>query len=227
MEMDVRAETVMKALLPLLILLVGGPSADARITRIIIDRTESPTFDGARFGDIGQYEKVIGRALGELDPKDPLNARITDIALAPRNKDGKVEYETDFYLLKPVDARKGNGVLYYDVVNRGNKRALNDWNVGANGREPMRAGDGFAMKRGYTFLWSGWQGDLPKGADRMTIRVPVAKNADGSEITGPVRMEFVFDRPTVLCSSPSIRRRVWINPKPCFMSEPGRTMPAP
>ena len=76
------------------------------ITTIIIDTVQSPTFGGTSFGEVGQYEKLVGRAFGELDPDSPLNASITDITLAPRNARGRVEYETDFYILKPI-ARRG------------------------------------------------------------------------------------------------------------------------
>ena len=69
-------------------------AVDARIVRIKIDRTEAAE---------GGYEHLTGCAFGELDPKDPLNAVITDIALAPRNPAGKVEYSTRFTLSKPAD----------------------------------------------------------------------------------------------------------------------------
>ena len=54
-------------------------AAQARITRIEITSVQSPTFDGAAFGSVGQYEKLVGRVYGEVDPSDPLNAVITDI----------------------------------------------------------------------------------------------------------------------------------------------------
>jgi hypothetical protein len=169
---------------------------EARITRIVIDRVESPTFEGASFGDIGQYEKIVGRAFGEVDPLDPLNAIIADIALAPRNERGMVEYNTDFYLLKPVDATRGNGLLYYNVVNRGNKGGLNALNFGVvGGNEPTDPGDGFAMKRGYTFLWSGWQPDVLPGGGRMTMRVPIATEA-GAEIADTIRTEYIVNAAT-------------------------------
>ena len=47
----------------------------------------------------------------------------------------------------------------------------------------------FLFRRGYTVLWTGWQGDLPDvpgGRPLELVRVPVARNADGSPITGPV-----------------------------------------
>jgi hypothetical protein len=35
------------------------------------------------FGSVGQYEKLRGRAFGEVDPNDQRNTIITDIKLAP------------------------------------------------------------------------------------------------------------------------------------------------
>src|SRR5690349_7344768 len=84
------------------------------ITRIIIDRVQSPAFGGVSFGDAGCYEKLVGRAFGELNPTNPLNSAITDIELASRNAGNRVEYATDFYILKPVDAARGNKVLLFD-----------------------------------------------------------------------------------------------------------------
>ena len=59
--------------------------AEARITRIDITTAESPTFGGTTFGTVGAYEKLRGKAYGEVDPADPRNALITDIELAPRS----------------------------------------------------------------------------------------------------------------------------------------------
>src|SRR5262249_5806145 len=108
-------------LLAFMILIVPGNEAEAMITKIIIDSVQSPVFGGVSFGEVGRYEKLVGRAFGELDPESPLNAVLTDLVLAPRNARGKVEYATDFYLLKPVDSARGNKVLLFDVTNRGNK----------------------------------------------------------------------------------------------------------
>ncbi|MBE7198329.1 MAG: hypothetical protein INR70_11075, partial [Parafilimonas terrae] len=65
--------------------------ASARIVGIDITAVE-PFADGATFGQAGSYERVIGSARGEIDPADPANAGIADIALAPRNARGLVEY---------------------------------------------------------------------------------------------------------------------------------------
>src|SRR6266508_4512605 len=108
------------------------PVAEAHITRIVIDPalSESPAFEGRVFGPdgkVGPYEKLRGKAYGEVDPADPRNAVITDITRAPRNARGKVEYSMDVFILKPIDLKRGNHKVFLDFNNRGEMRvaALN------------------------------------------------------------------------------------------------------
>ena len=176
-----------------------APAARARITRIVY--TSTPAFGGQSFGAVGTFDKLVGTAFGEVDPKDPRNAIIQDIELAPRNARGMVEYSADIYVIKPHDMTKGNRILFYNVHNRGNKGGLNTFNLGVQGNplppagngcgqnDPVGAGDGFLQNMGYTIIWSGWQPDVLPGNCRMTAKVPVAHNRDGSTITGVVRSE--------------------------------------
>ncbi|HYU19218.1 MAG TPA: alpha/beta hydrolase domain-containing protein [Chloroflexota bacterium] len=169
----------------------------AGITQMVIERIESPTFEGRAFGDVGRYEKLVGRAFGEVDPGDPLNAGIVNIERAPRNARGMVEYDVDVYILRPIDAQRSNKTILYEVVNRGNKGLR--FNVGAGaGNDPTAAadaGDGLAMRLGYTLVWSGWQADTGPGSGRLTARFPVATNPDGSAIKGWIRSELIFEKP--------------------------------
>ncbi len=162
--------------------------AEARITKIVIETRTSPAFGGASFGTVGQYEQLDGRAYGEVNPRDPLNAIITDIGLAPRNSRGMVEYSMDISILKPIDMSRGNGTLIYDVVNRGNK-GITNLNIGGNATSP---GDGFLEREGYTMAWSGWEGDVTSG---IQITLPIARHRDGSEIKGRVRSEYILGSP--------------------------------
>jgi hypothetical protein len=169
------------------------PDAQARITRIAVTTHESPTFGGYAWTEVGAYEKIAGVAYGEVDPKDPKNALIADIQLAPKNARGKVEYAFDFYILKPVDLRKGNDQVMYEPPNRGRKT----WNTfarvpggndpGATITDPAVLANAFLMPRGYAIVWSGW--DKSAGSDNAnfntTITLPIAQNPDGSSITGP------------------------------------------
>jgi hypothetical protein len=185
------------ALLAVVMLVAGAREAHARIVRIEI-LWRGVAYDGRSFGAVGAYEKIVGRAHGEVDPRDRRNALIQDILLAPRNARGMVEYVATFTILRPVDPSKGNGVLLHDMVNRGNKLLLPTFNracavrASSGACDLEGAGDGFLFREGYTILWSGWQGDIapvagpPERHVLETVRVPVARNADGSPITGPI-----------------------------------------
>lgn len=160
-------------------------TADAKITRIEITQ-RAPAFDGVPFGAVATYEQLDGTAYGEIDPRDPLNAIIQDLALAPRNARGMVEYSMDISILKPLDMGKANRTLLYETVNRGRKN-LPFLNIAG---DPTRPGDGFLQREGYTLAWSGWQGDITTG---VKIVLPIAVNPDGSPITGRVRAEYTLD----------------------------------
>ncbi len=181
---------------------LAAPVAEARITKIEITSIESPTFEGTTFGAVGAYEKLRGKASGEVDPADARNALITDIELAPRTPGGKVAYSMDIYILKPLDLGKGNQKLFMEVNNRGNKLYA-DFNRSSGGNNPTtaaHAGDAFLMHMGYSLAWNGWDISAAPGGDRLTISVPVATNPDGSTISGPSYEYIVFDNATTATS---------------------------
>src|SRR6266550_270981 len=156
-----------------------APDAQAKVTRIVIEKKTSPAFNGTAFGAAGQYETLVGKAYGELDPKDPHNTIITDIGLAPKNARGMVEYTATFQIVKPVDMTKASRLMWHDVPNRG-------------GRLTIAAAE---RNLGDVGLSSGWQGDAtgptaPKDNNDYVV-VPVAHNPDGSTITGPVIGRFM------------------------------------
>jgi hypothetical protein len=175
-------------------------SASARITRLEILKTE-PAFGGQSFGTVGPYQHITARAYGVIDPNDPANAIVQDLALAPRDAQGRVEYTTNVELLKPADMAHGNHVLFFEVNNRGNKLALGSFDEGvsssaADSNALTTPGDGWLMRQGYTLAWWGWEMDVRPGMNRMLIPPVVAHNADGSSITGTVRSEILTPRPT-------------------------------
>jgi len=172
-------------------------TSSAEITKIVIEKRE-PFADGHEFGVTGAYEKLIGKAYGEVNPDTKHNKGIVNLKRAPRNERGRVEYSMDILIPKPIDMKRGNQTIFYDVVNRGNQ-ALRV-NYGAersnNPTTLAHAGDGFMMRQGYTLVWSGWQGDVLPGVGRLTTSFPVAKNPDGSPIRRVITTEFVFQKPT-------------------------------
>ena len=65
-----------------------GTTAQARVTRIVIDETKPMPVATGSAAPIA-YEQIAGRAFGELDAKLPQNGIIQDIELA-KDADGKV-----------------------------------------------------------------------------------------------------------------------------------------
>ena len=193
--------------------------AEAHITRIEITRVESPTFEGTSFGEVGPYEKLVGRAFGEVDPRDPRNAVIADINLAPRNARGMVEYSTDVYILRPVDSSKGNHRIFFEINNRGNNFSFGLLNnapaaVVNDPTTAVDAGNGFLMRQGYTIVLSGWDAGVAPGGGRLTIAVPIARNPDGSSIVGPALEELVIDNSTTMTGILTYQRQPWTSSRP-------------
>lgn len=167
------------------------------VPRIYLTIEERKPITSKEFPPTGTYEKLTGTVKFAIDPTDTTNQDITDIEYAPQNANDRVEFSTDFYLLKPLDLTNGNNRLLYDVNNRGNKRILrflNDAIETNQPSEPAHFGNGFLMRRGYTVLWTGWQGNIASGDNRLTIDLPIA-NQHGESITGTTRLEFIADEP--------------------------------
>ncbi len=153
-------------------------------------------------GAKGPYEVITAIAHGTLDPASPSNAAIVDLKYAPRNGDGMVAYSTDVVILRPQHASDASRVLFYDVVNRGNKLAL-PFFIGAaplTGKAAPPASFPSLLAQNVTVVWSGWQGGVPLTgkptlADKAPLGVqwPVAKHKDGSAITGMSREEYIAD----------------------------------
>jgi hypothetical protein len=168
--------------------------ATGEVTRVEI-KTRGPV------GTSG-YEKIVGVLHFAVDPKDPRNAVIVDIDKAPLNAAGKVEFSADFYIARPIDPARSNGVAFVDVVNRGRKTTLRFARAvtavdtdnesasaspcpaapaGGSGRTPPAAdadldfGDGFLTKDGYTLVFVGWQFDVRRRGNAMGIELPRAK----------------------------------------------------
>jgi len=169
--------------------------AGAVITEIRFDAAE-PFVGGHQFGEVGAYVRIRGIARGELDPNAPENKVIVNLDKAPRNARGLVEYETDVYILRPADAHKGNGILFYEVNNRGRK-FLFSWihdssritQAVANDPKTVEdTGNGFALQRGYTLVWSGWDADAPRTGGGLAAKFPVATE-NGQSIVKRIREE--------------------------------------
>lgn len=167
-------------------------------TKIRLEVSGRESFaEGMHFGSVGPYERLWGQVDFEINPMSAYYQKVADIEYAPRNSSGLVEFSVDFFILKPVDLGKGNRRLIYDVNNRGDKlllQFLNDALRVNNPRGREHVGNGYLMRRGYTLVWSGWQGDILPGDSRLTMKLPVASK-NRQEITGVVRTEFAIEEP--------------------------------
>ncbi len=169
-----------------------APAARAEAARFEIVSRE-PFAQGRSFGDAGPYERIIGRVFFSIDPLAARNRAIVDLKHAPVNASGRVEFSADLFLLAPVDPARGNGCLLYDVNNRGNKLALRFFNDSPGGNNPQDPGNGFLMRRGFTVVWSGWDGELLPGNRRLQLRAPVAVSENES-LAGLARYEIAPEK---------------------------------
>jgi hypothetical protein len=171
-------------------------AANARVTELKLGAAE-PFVEGRVFGETGAYMRIKGTARGELDPNAPEHKAIVGLDKAPRNARGMVEYEVDVFILHPADLAKGNGFLFYEVLNRGSKQLgqrLHDLSSGGaaalnDPKTAAHAGNGFLFERGYTVVWSGWDPDVPARNATMGAHFPVMID-DGKPIVRRIREEF-------------------------------------
>jgi Alpha/beta hydrolase domain len=195
--------------------LCSAVPSNAEVTQINITCVQSPTFVGASFGSVGQYELIQGTITGEVDPSNPQNAVIVDIQNAPRNAQGMVTYSADFQIFRPINLSNGNHRVIYDLPNRGSTLGLSTYNNGtANDRSwctsglpaNFTVGDGFLMNEGFSVVDIAWDITVtPSGSSTSPsfgVTFPIASNRHGSSITGPSTDEFVIDFSATAATEP-------------------------
>ena len=154
--------------------------AQAAVTRVeVTERADTP---------VAGYERIAGKLHFALDPKLPANEAIVDLALAPKNAQGLVEFSADFLVLRAKDPAKSNGTALFEVVNRGRGLMWGALNRGANAnmRTAQDFGDNFLLAQGYTLVWVGWQFDAGSAAGTLKVDAPLVPS-----VTGPVRVEIL------------------------------------
>jgi len=196
--------TVWKCLPAVLMGMVAGlgmRSANAAIERIdIIDHQLFA--DGHSFAPVGAYEKFRGKALIAVDPTLKRNQVVVDIQHVPVDADGKIRFQSEFILLRPISPTPSSTLLY-DVNNRGGIAILGQ----INGQSPLHndpttladAGDGFLMRHGFSLLFSAWTWDVAaQGPDQrpLILNTPVA--VAEPPLQGLVENEFIVNSPTAI-----------------------------
>lgn len=171
-------------------------SAHALVERVEV-RERTIIASGQPFGLVGPYVRVAGLLHYAIDPNSEFNTSVHDLALAPKDEQGRVTFSGDFVLLMPLNPERGNGRLIHDITNRGNMVALSRFNdsTGRTGaRSAQDMGNGFLMEQGYSVLWTGWNWDVVPRTETLTIDLPIALNDDGSSITGQVLGEIAVTK---------------------------------
>jgi hypothetical protein len=139
-------------------------------------RAEVVRVEVRRRDDWGTHERLIGRVYFAIDPLAPANRGIADVAFAPRNADGKVEFASDLLFFRPKDPRRARGTAFVEVVNRGRDQSLAILS-GASQRslapESWSLGDGFLLQEGFAVAFLGWQFDVMP-VQGLTFTAPVA-----------------------------------------------------
>jgi alpha/beta hydrolase family protein len=171
--------------------LLTAAALAASVTSVRADVTR---VDVARRADIGAsgYEKIAGTIHFAVDPKDPHNAVVVDLDKAPRNANGRVEFSSSIYIVRPKDPARSNGSVLVEVSNRGGRSSIRQFNRGGPSPDPDSdgdLGDKFLMRFGFTIAWVGWEFDIAEGPNVMHIDVPIATEG-GKPIVGIVRAAF-------------------------------------
>jgi len=192
-----------------LLLSVAPQAGQARVEQIdILER--APFALGQSWGEGGAYEKIRGIAHFALDPRAPGNAAIVDLAHAAKDARGRVTFQSEFLLLRPVAARAAT--LLYDVNNRGNIAMLGQLQgVNPANNDPTSAadaGDGFLLRHGFALLFSAWTWDVAPASPAyrsLVLAPPVAHGPAGVSITGRVANEFTVTAATSVASYAGLR----------------------
>jgi Alpha/beta hydrolase domain len=156
---------------------------NARVVRVEIT-SRNDVLNGKQFGDVGAYERIVGRVYFSVPVGNPHNRSIVDLDNAINLKNGEVEFSSDFVAIRPKDANKSNGSMVLEIPNRGHARIISlvdggDWNLAND------AGDAWLLHNGYSVAILGWQWDAT-GQDALRLYAPIAKDNDKT-ITGMLR----------------------------------------
>ncbi len=128
---------------------------------------------GQSWGEFGNYEQIDGLVTFKVDPKNSTNRSVIDIDHATTDENGLVTFTSDVVILKPAHVRPSR--LLVDVVNRGRKRAVADFNMASPNLEPSSSidpGNGFLFDRGYAVASIGWQFDVFRSDALMGMDPP-------------------------------------------------------
>src|SRR5262245_3025431 len=179
------------------LLVLAAVTARAEFVRIDVTSRADLT-NGKTFGTAGPYERIVGKAVFMVDPRNPHNRTIPGIDKAPRNAKGLVEFSADIHIIAPKDQSKGNGVAFFEVPNRGRRDQFTRFSRaprGAAAKPENEFGDESLLQAGYTLIWLGWQFSVVRDGGLIGIELPVPLE-DGQPVVGRVTAPFPVNAPT-------------------------------
>src|SRR4029450_4932339 len=156
--------------------LVVAPPASASVSRLTVESRQD-VLGGRPFGTAGAYERLVGVVEFALDPANPANAAIVDLAGAPRDASGRVTASANFMVLRPKAMPRDRSVALLEVSNRGGKAMLPYFARAAwstNLTTEAELGDALPLRLGLTLIWVGWQFDVPLRGGALRLGAPVA-----------------------------------------------------
>ena len=181
-----------RPLVVLTVLLVVTPAPSrAELDRASRSRRASTPSTESRSATSAPMKNFAAPPTSRSIRRIPRNQIIADIDLAPRNSEGKVEFSADLFILKPKDSSHGNGVVFFDVVNRGSFGLLRAFSAAERGGDPTTEahfGDASLLLQGYTLVAVGWQFNVPE--DRIRLDAPIATD-NGQPLRGWLREWFI------------------------------------
>jgi Alpha/beta hydrolase domain len=130
------------------------------------------------------YEWVTGVAHFAVDPASPANTRIVDLDVVETDDDGKVRFEADVRMLRPIGEAGDRALLI--IPNRGmvggvpfsSYSAATSFTAASLGAAPD-PGDGFLLEKRWTIAWCGWQWDVLRESGGLGLAAPMANVAPG------------------------------------------------
>ena len=134
-----------------------------------------PAFRGRSFGTVGRYERVRGTILGSVDPADPRNAPIADLANAPRN--GRDSSSTRSSSCCCDRSTRRGATTAWSTSRRTAATSCRCSSSTARHRRTIRpravdAGNGFLMRQGYSLMTIAWDPTVADGRRSAPGDVP-------------------------------------------------------
>ena len=142
--------------------------SQARIVRLEITETK-PAFGGRNFGEVGVYERVIGKAYGEVDPAPPAERH------DPGHRAGAETTPKAWSSIPPTSTSCGRPIAASQTACCSSTSSIAATRAACRCSTPIfpaapantgninaltEAGDGFMQQQGYTMVWFGWQPDV-------------------------------------------------------------------